>query len=149
MTTTTTRDEAEIREIITGKVTAMRERDADLLVAHYSDDIVMFNLAPPLQQPVAYARDAGRVRDWLTGFAGPVDFEVRDLEVVVGGDVAYCHAMQRLTATPHDHPEGFTLWFRATYGLHKVDGTWRIAHEHESTPFHMDGEFGAAVDLEP
>lgn len=149
MTTTITHDETAIRELVTGKVAAMRERDADRLVAGYTDDIVMFNLAPPLQQPVAHARDAGRVRDWFAGFAGPVDFEVRDLNVAVGSVVAYCHALQRMTATPHDYPEGFTLWFRATYGLRKIDGDWRIAHEHESTPFYMDGEFAAAVDLEP
>ena len=28
-------------------------------------------------------------------------------------------------------------------------GTWKIAHEHTSVPFYMDGSFRAAVDLEP
>lgn len=26
---------------------------------------------------------------------------------------------------------------------------WRIVHQHESTPFYMDGSFTAAVDLTP
>jgi len=44
---------------------------------------------------------------------------------------------------------GFDLWFRATDGLRKVDGRWQVTHEHNSTPFYMDGSLKAAVDLEP
>jgi ketosteroid isomerase-like protein len=41
------------------------------------------------------------------------------------------------------------LWFRQTLGLLKIDGAWKIAHEHSSVPFYMDGSFKAAVDLKP
>ena len=61
--------------------------------------------------------------------------EVRDLTVTVGGDVAFCHSLDRLSATPHGAPEGFELWFRATICLRKIEGTWLITHEHNSTPF--------------
>lgn len=53
------------------------------------------------------------------------------------------------TATPVGAAESFTLWFRSTVGLRRLDGVWRITHEHGSTPFYMDGSFAAAVDLEP
>jgi ketosteroid isomerase-like protein len=36
-----------------------------------------------------------------------------------------------------------------TVCLRKLDGTWRITHEHNSTPFYMDGSFRAALDLQP
>jgi len=68
------------------------------------------------------------------------------LTVIIGGDEAFCHSV---SATPRGTTERFDLWFRATTGLRKIDGTWRIAHEHMSTPFYMDGTFGAAVDLKP
>jgi ketosteroid isomerase-like protein len=38
---------------------------------------------------------------------------------------------------------------RQTLGFRKVAGTWKIAHEHTSVPFYMDGSDTAAVDLEP
>ena len=41
------------------------------------------------------------------------------------------------------------LWFRATLGLRKTGGTWKITHEHNSTPFYMDGSGRAANDLRP
>ncbi len=41
------------------------------------------------------------------------------------------------------------VWVRVTVGFRKVDGTWKVTHEHASVPFHMDGSFKAAVDLGP
>jgi PhnB protein len=41
------------------------------------------------------------------------------------------------------------VWFRLTLGLRKLGGEWRIAHQHESVPFYMDGSYRAAVDLKP
>ena len=69
--------------------------------------------------------------------------------VVADGDVAFVHCLRQMTATPLGADEPFTLWMRATYGLRRIDGRWTIVHEHESTPFYMDGSFRAAVDLEP
>ena len=85
---------------------------------------------------------------WFSTFEGPLDYEVRDLAVTAGEDVAFCTSLERLTATPLGSSESFTLWVRSTVGLRKVDGTWRITHEHSSTPFYMDGSFQAAVDLQ-
>jgi ketosteroid isomerase-like protein len=46
-------------------------------------------------------------------------------------------------------PESFSLWYRVTLGLRKIDGRWLVTHEHESVPFEMDGSFRASVDLLP
>jgi PhnB protein len=53
-----------------------------------------------------------------------------------------------MTGTKTDGEE-VDLWYRVTVGLHQEDGAWRIVHEHESVPFHMDGSYRAAVDLSP
>jgi hypothetical protein len=58
-------------------------------------------------------------------------------------------ALNRLSATPHGAAARFDLWFRGTVCLRKVGGTWWITHEHNSTPFYMDGSFRAALDLRP
>jgi hypothetical protein len=34
-------------------------------------------------------------------------------------------------------------------GRRKIDGSWRIVHEHNSTPFYLDGSLRAALDLRP
>ena len=41
------------------------------------------------------------------------------------------------------------VWLRATVCFRRVDGAWKVAHEHASVPFYMDGSFRAAIDLKP
>lgn len=149
-TQTMSRDETEIRAVLAEVAAAIQARDADRLMAAYSADAVRYTLAPPLlQKPGTAYGDADGMRNWFATFDGPPAVESRDLVVTADGDVAFAYALTRLTATPAGAVEPFTLWFRSTVGLRRLHGTWRITHEHASTPFYMDGTFAAAVDLKP
>ncbi|WP_367128144.1 nuclear transport factor 2 family protein [Saccharothrix sp. HUAS TT1] len=139
----------DIRDLLDGRAAAMRAGDADRLVADYLPDAVTFTLAPPLARTAPEVTDPDALRAWFAGFDSAVDYEIRDLEVTAEGDLAFCRSLNRMSAVPRGHGEAFDLWFRSTVCLRRVDGAWRIAHEHTSTPFHMDGSFGAALDLEP
>ncbi|MCR6481318.1 SgcJ/EcaC family oxidoreductase [Amycolatopsis sp. OK19-0408] len=138
--------EHRIREIMAARAKAMTARDAEALAAQYAPDAVAFTLAPPL---VHHGEDVAAREAWFAGFDGPIEYSTRDLAITVGEDLAYCHALTRLSATPKGMPEKFELWFRSTLGFRKVDGDWRITHVHDSTPFHMDATMRAAVDLKP
>lgn len=136
-----TADEEQIRAVIADRAAAMHDRDAERFVSHYAPRITKFDLAPPLAYQGREARDAEALRAWFSSHpGGPVGYEIRDLAVTVGGDVAFCHSLTQL---------GGALWFRSTLGLHKIGGGWRITHEHNSTPFYMDGSDKAALDLQP
>ena len=141
-------DTAEIRQMVLERAAAVGAKDAKAMVAHNAPTMVEYNLAPPLRQPSA-GRDVGPVEKWLATFQGPMSMEVRDLAVTAEGSVAFCTSLNCLTATPVGEAESFSLWFRVTLGLRKIDGTWLVVHEHESVPFEMDGSFQAAVDLQP
>ena len=143
-----TQNEIEIRRLVEEKTAALRARDAKAMVSAYDPGAVRYILAPPLRQP-GDARDAEPVEKWLATFDGPVDTEVRDLAVTVDGDVAFCTSLNRLTATPRGQAESFTLWHRSTLGLRRIDGAWRVTHEHDSVPFEMDGSFRASLNLTP
>ena len=138
--------EHRIREIMAAREKAMTSRDATALAAQYAPDAVAFTLAPPL---VHHGEDVAAREAWFAGFEGPIEYSNRDLAVVVGSDVAYCHALTHLSATPQGMPQPFELWFRSTLGFRKQDGEWRITHVHDSTPFYMDGSMSAALDLKP
>lgn len=147
--TATGDDEAQIRRMVMDQEIGMRTRDAERLVSRYAPQIVKFDLDPPLQHLGSEVLDPARLNNWFSGFDGPVDYEIRDLTVTIGGDVAFCYSLNRMSATPRGSSESFDLWFRATVCLRKADGKWQIVHEHNSTPFYMDGTFGAALDLKP
>jgi ketosteroid isomerase-like protein len=134
-------DEDQVRAVIADRAVAMRERDAERFVAHYAPQVVKFDLAPPLRLTAPEASDADALRAWFASYpGGPVGYEIRDLTVTADGDVAFCHSLNQL---------GGRLWFRSTIGLRRIGDGWRITHEHNSTPFYMDGSDKAALDLRP
>jgi ketosteroid isomerase-like protein len=141
-------DEDLIRELVQARADALGAKDAKAMVATFAEEAVEFTLAPPLQQPLD-ARNAAPVEQWLAGFSGPMSMEIRDLQVTAGQDVAFCTSLNCLTATPVGSQESFSLWFRSTLGLRKLDGEWQVTHNHESVPFDMDGSFRASVGLRP
>lgn len=150
MTTTTTEQAAEVRDVLDSQSRAYAARDVDGILAPYADGAVRYDLAPPLQQgPGTLVGDAEGVRVWLSGFTGAVLMDHHDVVVRVDGALAVVHALSRMTATPAGAGGSFSFWFRSTLALSLVGGHWRIVHEHRSVPFHMDGSFRAAVDLTP
>jgi ketosteroid isomerase-like protein len=142
----TEQDEKQIRELMAIRAQAMTSRDAETLAGQCAPGLLAFTLAPPL---VHHGEDVEARTAWFATFDGPIEYEIRDLDVTVGGDVAYSHALNRLSTTPKGMPQPFELWFRSTLGFRKQDGEWRITHVHDSTPFYMDGSMSAALDLKP
>ncbi|HKN99944.1 MAG TPA: SgcJ/EcaC family oxidoreductase [Pseudonocardiaceae bacterium] len=142
-------DEQAVRGLLADQVAAMKAGDAVALAGRFTEDAVGFDLAPPLAHGSAELRDPSGLVAWFATFDGPVDYEMRDVVVTVGGDVAFSHSVNRMSATPAGTTDRFDLWFRSTTCFRKVDGRWRVAHEHSSTPFYMDGSMRAAVDLLP
>jgi ketosteroid isomerase-like protein len=143
------RDEDRIRAVVRERAAAVGAKDADRLVGCYSSGIVLFDLEPPLVHRADEVLDPGRTRAWFAGWPDDLAYDVRDLTVVVGGDVAFARGLVRLSGTSRGATEPIALWFRTTLCLQRVAGVWSISHEHDSTPFYMDGSLRAAVDLQP
>jgi PhnB protein len=141
-------EEAEIRSLIEDLTRKLRAKDASGLMAHYTADRVQFLLAPPLQFSGANAIKAKDLKDWFSSFEGPIEYEVHDLRIATSNQIAFCHALSRLSGSRVGGKKT-DLWLRWTVCFRKVEGAWKIAHEHESVPFYMDGSERAALDLKP
>jgi PhnB protein len=140
--------QAAIKAVIAERVEAMRTKDVERAMATLSDDVVAFELAPPLRLGPEQARGQAGLQAWFDGWQGGVDVEVARLTVAAAGDVGFAHSLNRLRATRADGRD-VDFWMRSTLGLRKIGDAWKIAHGHTSVPFHMDGSFRAALDLEP
>ncbi|HVU67616.1 MAG TPA: nuclear transport factor 2 family protein, partial [Ktedonobacteraceae bacterium] len=80
-------------------------------------------------------------------FPGPIDYEVRDLSITVGDDVAFAHSFNRLSGTAKNG-QRVGNWLRWTACFQKINGKWLIAHMQASVPVNL--ETGKAVlDLQP
>ncbi|NUO58664.1 MAG: SnoaL-like domain-containing protein [Hamadaea sp.] len=140
------RDEAEIRRLIDTIVDGLHAKDLDALKKPYSTDVVSFDVEPPLQHVGIDAK----LQNWARVFAVFEDlrYEVRDLAVTVGDEVAFGHAFARLSGTFKDGTATTGMWVRITYCLRKVDGSWLITHDQVSVPLDVRSGKGI-VDLEP
>jgi uncharacterized protein (TIGR02246 family) len=136
--------EPEIRRLIEDRVKAIHEKDVNAVVAEYAPDVVMFNLAPPLQTKGV---DKKGIEKWFSGYQGAIDCEIRDLSISTGDDVAFCHYLYRITGTMTNGKKE-DMWVRATLCFRKIEGKWLITHEHDSEPFDMQ-TFKALLDLKP
>ena len=138
----------EIREVIEAKAALLETGDVKAMTRYYAPQVVEFSLAPPLAS-LADGTDPAPTEQWIGTFVAPPKRTVTRLEITADGDVAFATSVDSLTATPRGMTEPFTMWYRVTLGLRRIDGKWLVTHEHSSVPFYMDGSFRAAVDLQP
>ncbi|MFA9479943.1 SgcJ/EcaC family oxidoreductase [Phycisphaerales bacterium AB-hyl4] len=138
-------NEARIRELVNSWVHAIREKDVDAVMRFYASQMTAFDAVPPLRISLEEYR-----HNWEQCFAftkGELSFEVRDLTVFAGDDVAFAHCLTNIRGMGGDG-ESHDFWARTTLCFRKLDGEWRIAHTHDSAPF--DCETGnALMDLKP
>ncbi|WP_280494132.1 YybH family protein [Nocardia asiatica] len=139
-------DETAIRHIIDEWVEAFREKSVARIVATHAADIVSFDILPPLRY-IGIENYLEPWHDTFAAFDGPIAQEIHDLDIAVGGDVAFSHSLNRMTGTYHDGRTA-DFWFRSTTCYRKIDGRWLVVHHHTSAP--TDFETGSAVlDLVP
>src|SRR5262245_17433001 len=108
------RDEAAIRELIERWAKAVRDKDIEGIVANHAANMLMFDVPPPLE---ARGIDAYR-KTWEPFFSwsdDPVMFEVQDLHIVAGADVAFAAALMRCAGV--ENGTRVELEFRLTIGL--------------------------------
>src|SRR5258708_17123888 len=134
-------DEADIRKRIDKAVEAMRTMDLNGVTPIYAPDIVSFDIVPPLRHVGAEAK----WKNWLdvfTVFQRPLGYEIRDLMITVGDDVAFGHSLNKISGTLKNG-NSIDYWVRWTPCFRKIDANWLIAHDHVSVP--VDVESGRTL----
>lgn len=140
------KSEAEIRALVERLVRAVRAKDIDQVSAAYAPDLVAFDIVPPLQYEGAEAYKKPW-RELFELYQDGLQYEVRDLSVTAGDDVAFSHSLNHLVGTMKNGRKT-ELWLRWTAGYRRVQGKWLIAHLQASVPVDMaNGK--ALVDLKP
>jgi uncharacterized protein (TIGR02246 family) len=126
-------DQQQIRTLIERWAEAVHATDLDAVLADHSDDIVMFDVPPPddgVRGIDAYRETWPPFFEWQ---ARGASFEIVELDVRAGDDVAYAHALLRC-GMPEELAERPERRLRLTLGLRREDGRWVVAHEHHSFP---------------
>lgn len=139
-------DEADIRGVIDRWVEAFHHRDVAAAMAIHAVDTVSFDIVPPLR----YAGTAEYRKPWeetFANFTGPILFEIRELDITLGTDIAFSRSLNHMMGTTNDGQDT-DVWLRWTACFQKREGRWLIVHNHSSVP--TDLANGTAVlDLTP
>jgi uncharacterized protein (TIGR02246 family) len=123
----------QIRALIERWAEAVHAGDLETVVADHADDIVMFDVPPPDDG----VRGIDEYRDvWPPFFEWQLrgaSFEIVELDVTAGDDVAYAWALLRC-GTPDELERDPDNRLRLTIGLRRQGGRWLVTHEHHSFP---------------
>ena len=118
--------EKEVRAVIDSWAKAVSDGDRKAILAHHSDDVLMFDFPATVQGLGAY----DRTWDFFFAFPrGPISFVPRDMVVIADNEVAFASCEMHCDGTSAGPVD-----FRLTTGLRKIDGEWVIVHEHHSVP---------------
>jgi ketosteroid isomerase-like protein len=139
-------EEQEIRALHDAWFAAASAKDLDASMRPIAAGIVSYEHSAPLQfGSVDEIREECR-----RGFDRASDdftWTVPDLQVVVRDDLAVAWGLNRMASR---HPDGHeeVTWSRGTRVFRRVDGTWKMVHQHVSFP--VDVTTGmAATGLTP
>ncbi len=124
-------DTDDIRALIHRWAEAVHHGDLDTVLAQHARDIVMFDVPPPHRG----ARGLDQYRDTWPGFfdwqrSGAL-FEIVELDVTTGHDVAFAYALLRC-GEPTEQDPAVEPRLRLTLGLRRDGRHWVVAHEHHS-----------------
>jgi ketosteroid isomerase-like protein len=131
-------DTEQIRALENDLAAAAEARNLDAIMSAYVPDetLFVFDVIPPRE----YVGAEAFRKDWdefLGSTKGPLKYEITDIDVVVVGDVAYGHSIQRIVGTGVKG-DPLDLTTRVTDVYRKLSGKWMIVQEHISIPVDLD-----------
>jgi len=91
-------DEAEIQRLLDNGIRALHDRNIEGVMSMYAQEVVTFDIVPPLRHIGA---DALRKlwEEVFSVYQGPIYYEIHDLNITVGDDVAFIHSLNRTQGT--------------------------------------------------
>ena len=139
-------DEAEIQRLLDDGVRALRDKNIEGVMSMYAQEVVTFDIVPPLRYMGA---DALRKlwEETFSSFQGPISYEIHDLHITVGDDVAFSHSLNRISGTMNNGQKT-AVWLRWTACFRKINGQWLIVHHQNSVPVDLQHS-KAVLDLKP
>ena len=121
-------------------------KDLDAVMTKIADDAVSYEHHVPL---VYKGADAIRqvCHEGFEAAKGEFRWDIPDLQIIVRDDIAVTWGLNHMQSQ-EPGKEGVESWSRGTRVFQKINGKWKMIHQHVSFPF--DPESGQArFDLRP
>ena len=138
--------ETGIRDWLDRFAKAFSEKNLEAIMAFYADDVVAYDVVPPLQYvgKDAYRKD---YEQFLALYEGNLHVEVRDLHIGTSGDLGFATGLELISGVLKNGQKS-DIWIRFTSLYRKTNGHWLDFHDHISVPADMESG-KAMLDLKP
>jgi ketosteroid isomerase-like protein len=125
-------DSDVIRKILERWAETTRKGRLDEVLKNHDKDVLIYDVLAPMKYEGAEAYRASW-GEWHPETPADGVFELQDLAITAGEDVAFAHGLLQCGGTM---PDGkvFSDMVRATFCLKKIDGGWKVTHQHISKP---------------
>ncbi|MEG3930428.1 nuclear transport factor 2 family protein [Microcoleus sp. T2B6] len=125
--------DSEVLAVLEEWAAATRQNRKDDILKNYVANLVIFDVLPSMNYESAesYRRSW---EEWQPETQGEAIFNLENLTITAGSDIAFAHGFIRGGGTLLDG-RAFQDLVRATFCLMKVNGSWVVQHQHVSKPY--------------
>ena len=130
-------DEEQVRLLLQQWASATRKGQRNDVLANHLPGVLIYDVLAPMKYEGAAAYRQSW-DEWQPDTQGEGQFDLQDLSVTAGADVAFAHCFIKCGGVL---PDGKTFedQVRATFCLRKACGSWKVAHQHISKPIRLAG----------
>src|ERR1700730_669273 len=130
-------DEGQVRVVLQQWATATRKGQRNDVLANHLPDVLVYDVLAPMKYEGAAAYRQSW-DEWQPDTQGEGQFDLQDLSVTAGADVAFAHGFIKCGGVL---PNGkrFEDLVRATFCLRKASGAGWGGHQHISKPIQIAG----------
>jgi ketosteroid isomerase-like protein len=100
-----------LRDLVQERVRAVREGNSAALAARPTDDVITFDVLPPLNSRGSQAA-VERLQAWFDGYDGPIDYSAHDVQASVTEDLGFCSYLYHVGGILKT--DQINMWVRAT-----------------------------------
>lgn len=131
--------EYELRQKIEAYWKAVRAGDLDTITTFYADSIIAYDMMPPLKfDNLKRYKEAAWKQCFTDAFRFPIVYDYKEDSFQVFGDSALMYGEVHMIGTFKEGGDKTESRLRNTTFFQKVDGDWKIIHEHNSVPLDMN-----------
>jgi len=133
-------NENQIRQLIENWAAAVRTKDIEGIVAHHSDNFVMYDVPGPFQS--IGLNEYRKTWDLFYKYTKLGVFDIDELTIVADENVAFAYAKMHC-ADKSDSDDFVRLDFRLTLGLKKKTGNGRLCMN--TIPYRQPDYYGTTI----
>lgn len=123
-----------IQQVFDAYKSAVFAKDVEAFISLYDKNIRIFDMWEKWSYDGIEAW-RGMVAGWFGSLGNElVKVEFSDMEFTATNDMAIVHTFVTFTGLAADGTELRSMQNRLTYALKNTNGTWKIIHEHSSSP---------------